>query len=416
MRKTISSVLALACCGMAKPLATMREAVAQALRNAPEVQEYHATYDAAKARRSSAWGAALPSAELFGSHTEQFHGSGITPGTPLSRTNQAGLTASIPLVQPEGWLRARAASQTLEAASIERRSRLANLAYNTSVAWIEFVGIQHRLALAQARTASSLRSFEGVRMRTAAGDLTQIDLRQAQSSVLSSKAAETSLRGDSLKASEAIYLLCGEYPQSQVEFPDSLLSLSVGSQNLLETASIKTARLLSESAASGEFAARLGVLPTLHFLWSTSYALDNSTSERPWDHRGELRLSVGIPPSPGAIGSARAAMRIADSRYRAALRIGASRLRMALHVYEQSKTALALHLADSAAVSDVATGRETAFAAGSNTISEFLSAQKELYATCDNLWQARTSLSVAGLTLLKENEELDRFLGIGDHP
>lgn len=416
MRIIISSLLALACCAWAQPLTSMREAIESALRNASEVQEYDANFEGAKARRSSAVGATLPSAQLFGSHTELFRGSEIAPGTPLSRTNQAGLAVSVPVILPEAWLSAQAASQSLDAASLERHSRLADLAYKTAIAWMDFVAIQHRLALAQARTASSLRSFEGVRLRTAAGDLTQIDLRQAQSSVFSSKASESTMRGDSLNAAEAIYLLCGIYPGAQASFPDSLLALSNGSENEFESSEVKTARLQSQGAASNESAARLAVLPTLHFLWSSSYWLDNPTPDRPWDHRGELRLSIAIPPEPGAIASARSARRIADSRYKNALRSGASRLRTALHGYEQAKNALSLYLADSAAASDVATGRETAFAAGSTTISEFLSAQKDLYSACDNLWLARRSLAIAGLTLLHEREQLDRFLRIGGLP
>lgn len=379
----------------------MQDAIESALRNAPQVREYDAVLDGAKARSSTALRAVLPSGEIFGSHAQAFRGAAPALNSPASRMNQAGVSVAVPVFYPQGWVRRKSALESQVAARYEWIDHRTALAYSAASAWVEYVGIVHRLELARSRTNASRRSFEGVGVRTAAGDLTRIDLRQAESALFSARADEAILRGDSVAAAESVFLLCGGYPAAEADFPDSLLTLPlVGSDSLPEASDVAAARMIHESAASTEQAELFGWFPAIHLSGSTAYSIEDVPSSRQWEHRAELRVAIPIPPVTGTVGAARAARRIAESRYVAASRNSASRYRTTVNGYSQSQLALSLYLSDSAAAADVAIGRETAFQAGSVTISEFLSAQRDLYSACDKLWLARRNLALAGLALL----------------
>lgn len=163
-------------------------------------------------------------------------------------------------------------------------------------------------------------------------------------------------------------------------------------------------------------AAKWDALPTVDLLWTSTRAMEAMSSRSPWDHRGELRLSLALPPTPGRLLAARASERIADIQHRQALQRDSSRLRLARQAYEQYRISVSLHLSDSAAAAEVASGRETAFFAGSTTIWEYLSAQKDLHLACDDLWSARIGLAIAGLDLLLEEGGLARHLRIQGAP
>ncbi len=405
MRKTIPAIVAFAACLWAEPPVSMREAMRAALRNAPQVREYDELVEAAQARSSMAFREVLPSAQVFGSHAETFLGFEPDPGSPASRRNQAGLSIVVPVFQPQGWARSTAASRSRSAARYERLDRRIALSHGAASAWVEYVSIVHRLAIARSRTASSRRSFEGVGIRSASGDLTRIDLRQAESALFSARAAEELLRADSVAAAEALFLLCGSYPAVEAVFPESLLTLAVRSGDVPEGPEVAAARLRSQSAVSEERAELFGCFPTLNLSGSTAYLHDDVLETRRWEHRAELRIALPIPPT-GALGVARSARRIAESRHVAAIQDRASRARTAVDGYRRNQYALSLYLSDSAAADEVAVGRETAFQAGSATISEFLSAQKDLFAACDALWLARRNLALAGLALQREDGSL----------